>query len=223
MRLVVLGRQGAGKGTQCARLAQRLGVVHVSTGDVFRAAVTADSELGRQVKAFVEVGELVPDELTVAVVAEGLNREAIRESGFVLDGFPRTVRQAQQLDTLLTPAKIDVALDLRVEPDVVLRRLLRRRVCVDCDNIEAVPPESDGFALCHRCGGTLVRRTDDTEPVIRRRLALYEDQTRALLSWFAAEGTLRTVDGHGSPDAVARHIDAAISAVRFDGSWLHEV
>jgi adenylate kinase len=220
MRLVVLGRQGAGKGTQCARLAQRLGVAHVSTGDLFRAAVAARTELGRQVKVFVDAGELVPDGLAVAVVAEGLNREATR--GFVLDGFPRTVRQAQQLDALLAPAKIDVALDLWVEPQVVLRRLLRRRVCVECGNIEAVAPEADGSALCRRCGGTLVRRDDDTELVIRRRLAVYEEQTRPLLSWFEAQGMLRSVDGHGSPETVARRIDAAVSAVGFVGSGLHE-
>jgi adenylate kinase len=223
MRLVVLGRQGAGKGTQCARLAYRLGAAHVATGDLFRAAVTARTDLGRRVKAFVDTGELVPDELAVAVVADRLTRDDALESGFVLDGFPRTVCQARQLDALLAPARIDLALDLHVDPSIVLRRLLRRRVCADCGNIESVASHSvPGSALysdvasglgarCHRCGGPLVRRTDDTEPVIRRRLALYESQTRPLLSWFETEGMLRTVDGHGSPDAVALRVELALA------------
>lgn len=224
MRLVVLGRQGAGKGTQCARLARGLGVAHVATGDLFRAAMTAQTDLGRRVKAFVDTGELVPDELAVTVVAERLNRDDARERGFVLDGFPRTVCQARELDALLAPLRIDLALDLHVDPAIVLRRLLRRRVCADCGTIESVaaesltpepPPGADGAAdlraRCHQCGGPLVRRTDDTEPVIRRRLALYESQTRPLLSWFATEGKLATVDGHGSPDAVALRVELAIA------------
>ena len=205
MRIVVLGRQGAGKGTQCARLAQRLGVAHVATGDLFRAAVLARTDLGRRVKAFVDTGELVPDELAVAVVADRLNRDDARERGFVLDGFPRTVCQARDLTALLAPARIDLALDLQVDPSIVLSRLLRRRVCADCGNIESVAER------CHRCGGRLVRRTDDTEPVIRRRLALYESETRPLLSWFETEGTLRTVDGQGAPDAVALRVELAIA------------
>lgn len=218
MRLVVLGRQGAGKGTQSARLAHRLGVAHVSTGDLFRAAVSARTDLGRQVEAFIDAGELVPDELAVAVVAEGLNRDAAHNTGFVLDGFPRTVCQAQQLDAFLAPAKIDLALDLWVEPQVVLARLLRRRVCVDCGNVEAGAPAPERPTRCHRCGGPLTRRNDDTEPVIRRRLTVYEERTRPLLSWFEAEGKLRTVDGHGSLESVARRIDIAISAVPHAGS-----
>ncbi|HEY5012874.1 MAG TPA: nucleoside monophosphate kinase [Acidimicrobiia bacterium] len=227
MRLVVLGRQGAGKGTQCARLARTLGVAHVATGDLFRSAMTAQTDLGRRVKAFVDTGELVPDELAVAVVADRLTRDDARERGFVLDGFPRTVCQARELDALLAPLRIDLALDLHVDRAIVLRRLLRRRVCADCGNIESVTAESrtpesapgagdpgntgDLCARCHQCGGALVRRTDDTEPVIRRRLALYESQTRPLLSWFETDGKLATVDGHGSPDAVALRVELAIA------------
>lgn len=221
MRLVVLGRQGAGKGTQSALLAARLGVVHVSSGDVFRAAVAEGSVLGRQVGVFVAAGELVPDDLVMALVAEVLDRDAVRQTGFVLDGFPRTVRQAQQLDALLAPARIDAALDIWVEPEVALRRLLCRRVCVDCGNIEAGVPNTHGLARCHRCGATLTRRPDDTEPVIRRRLALYEEQTRPLLTWFTAKGTLRSVNGHGPLDVVARRVEAAISdgRKRDEGRW----
>ena len=138
MRLVVLGRQGAGKGTQCARLAARLGVVHIATGEAFRLAMAAETALGRRVSAFVSAGELVPDDLTVSVVADALSTVAVRERGFVLDGFPRTVQQAQQLAALLAPAEIDMVLDLAVDADVVapsaaesagLRWLRARRRC----------------------------------------------------------------------------------------------
>jgi adenylate kinase len=210
MRLIVLGRQGAGKGTQCARLAERLGVVHVATGDAFRAAIAAESQLGREAARFVAAGELVPDDLAVEVVCEALERAAVQEKGFVLDGFPRTERQAQRLDALLAPAKIDVVVDLWVETDVVLRRLLSRRVCVDCERVSAAVPNSHGPASCARCGGTLARRADDTEPLIRRRLAIYEAEARPVLSWYASQGRLRTVDGRGHEELVARRIEAAI-------------
>jgi adenylate kinase len=211
MRLVVLGRQGAGKGTQSARLALCLGAVHLSTGDAFRAAINAGSELGRRVGTFVAAGELVPDDLALAVVAEALDVETVRNAGFVLDGFPRTVRQAERLDALLAPAKIDAALDLRVDPNIALERLLRRRVCVECGGIASGVPDASGRAACRTCGGMLIRRADDTEPLIRRRLALYEEQTRPLLNWFAAKGILRGVEGNGPPELVARRVGAAIS------------
>lgn len=210
MRLVVLGRQGAGKGTQCKRLAERLGVVHIATGDAFRAAMAAQSGLGRRVAAFVAAGELVPDDLAVGVVAEELSRAAVVEQGFVLDGFPRTVRQAQRLDALLAPVGIDAVLDLRVQTDVVLRRLLNRRVCGGCGYVAAAVPSSTGSVLCAGCGGTFTRRADDTEPLIRRRLAIYEEQVGPVLSWYASRGTLRTVDGNGPEAAVSRRVEAAL-------------
>jgi adenylate kinase len=210
MRLVVLGRQGAGKGTHCARLAQRLGVVHVATGDAFRTAVAAKSDLGRQVARFVAAGELVPDDIAVQVVAEALARSAAGEKGFVLDGFPRTVPQAERLDLLLAPANIDVVLDLRVDVDVVLRRLLNRRVCGGCGHIAAAAPNWQGPMLCADCGGTYTRRADDIEPLIRRRLGIYEEQIRPVLSWYASRGYLCTVDGHGPEGAVSRRVEAAI-------------
>lgn len=214
MRLVMLGRQGAGKGTQCARLAEGLGVVHVATGNVFRAAIAAESELGRQVATFVVAGELVPDDLSAVVVSEALDCAAVQEKGFVLDGFPRTEWQAQRLDALLAPAKIDVVLDLSVETEVVLGRLLSRRVCVDCGNIAAAVPNAHGPASCVRCGGISTRRSDDTEPLIRRRLAVYEAETRAVLNWYSSQGRLRTVDGHGPEAVVAHRIEVAILAGR---------
>jgi adenylate kinase len=210
MRLVVLGRQGAGKGTQCARLAERFGVVHVATGDAFRTAVTAKSGLGRQVAKFVAAGELVPDDIAVQVVAEAFARSAAGEKGFVLDGFPRTVRQAERLDALLAPANIDVVIDLCVDVDVVLRRLLNRRVCGGCGHIAAAAPNWHGPMLCADCGGTYTRRADDTEPLIRRRLAIYDEQIQSVLSWYASRVYVRTVDGHGPEGAVSRRVEAAI-------------
>jgi adenylate kinase len=210
MRLVMLGRQGAGKGTQCARLAERLGLVHIATGDVFRAAMAAESELGRQVAAVVAAGELVPDDLAVRVVVEALNVRVAQEKGFVLDGFPRTVAQAQRLDALLAPAKIDAVVDLQVETEVVLGRLLSRRVCIDCGHITAAMPNAQGLASCPRCGGNVARRSDDTEPLIRRRLEVYEAETRVVLNWYASQGRLRTVDGHGPEPVVAHRIEVAL-------------
>ena len=210
MRLVVLGRQGAGKGTQCARLAKRLGLIHVATGDAFRAAIATDSELGRQVGKFVAAGELVPDDLAVVVVSEALNAAVVQEKGFVLDGFPRTELQARRLDALLAPAKIDAVVDLTVDTGVVLGRLLSRRVCVDCGHIAAARPNAHGPMACVRCGGNSARRADDTEPLIRRRLQLYEAETRAVLNWDASQGRLHTVDGHGPEAVVAHRIETAI-------------
>ena len=210
MRLVMLGRQGAGKGTQCARLAERLGLAHIATGDVFRAAMAAESELGRQVAAVVAAGELVPDDLAVRVVSDALNVEAVREKGFVLDGFPRTVWQAQRLDALLAPAKIDAVVDLRVDAEVVLGRLLSRRVCTACGHVAAALPNAHGLASCPRCGGNVARRADDTEPLIRRRLEVYEAETRMVLNWYASQGRLRAVDGHGPEPVVANRIEAAL-------------
>ncbi|MEX1009305.1 MAG: nucleoside monophosphate kinase [Acidimicrobiia bacterium] len=171
-RIVMLGRQGSGKGTQCERLAELFGVAHLSTGALFRDAVARDTKLGRSVKTLMEAGDLVTDELVLRVVAERLARADVRTHGFVLDGFPRTVEQAEAL-ALLLGSQIDIAINLAVNPRVVLERLLRRRVCGDCGRAVQEPGGSDP-ARCPDCGGPLVRRDDDTRPAIARRLALFE-------------------------------------------------
>ena len=212
-RIVMLGRQGSGKGTQCERLAKRCGVAHVSTGALFRDAVVRDSSLGRSVKALIDAGDLVPVERVVEVVAERLACVDIRTQGFVLDGFPRTVEQAEALAVLLGPDTIDAAINLAVNPRAALERLLRRRVCVDCGHAATVPANS-GVRRCTACGGRVIQRADDNRSAITRRLALYEQQTKPMLAWYASRGLLATVDGHGSPDEVAARVERAWSTWR---------
>ncbi len=212
-RIVMLGRQGSGKGTQCERLVEFFGVAHISTGALFRDAVARDTPLGRSIKALIEAGDLVPDGFVVEVVAEWLTRSDVRTNGFVLDGFPRTVEQAEALAVLLGSQTIDVAINLAIDPGMVLERLLQRRVCADCSQTVNAP-SGTAQARCPRCGGHLVRRDDDTRSVIARRLALYEQQTRPILAWYARHGLLATVDGHGSRDEVAGRVERACWAWR---------
>jgi adenylate kinase len=209
-RIVVLGKQGSGKGTQAARLSTAYGVPHVSTGEAFRAAVKAGSELGRKVSGYLERGELVPDGVVVAVIREHLFGPGAPE-GFVLDGFPRTVGQAESLASLSAPRGIDVVVDLEVSTEEVLRRLSSRRVCANCGtnfNLVEGPPKVEG--RCDVCGGPLVQREDDTEEAIRRRLELYDSETVPLIAWYRRQGLLVSVDGTGTPDEVTERVLAAV-------------
>ena len=207
VRVLVLGRPGSGKGTQCARLARSLGVPHISTGDLFRATVARDTPLGRMVKGYMDAGELVPDDLVVDVVDDRLGAEGAAV-GFVLDGFPRTVAQADQLADLLLPSTLDVAIDLVVPPEVARERLLRRRVCGDCGratglDVDVTPDR------CGECGGFLAVRHDDEASTVSRRLALHDEESGPLLAWLTARDLLVSIDGHGTPEEVAGRIDAA--------------
>jgi len=213
-RLVILGKQGAGKGTQCVRLARHYVVPHISTGDMFRAAVRSGSEAGKQAKAFMETGELIPDEVVVEVVQERLAQDDTANRGFILDGFPRTVHQAEALEVMLTPRGIDLAIDLEVDTEVVLRRLASRRVCSDCGaNYSSDDPPRVNWT-CDICGGEVVQREDDTETAIRRRLQLYECETAPLIAWFETRGTLAPVNGMGRPDEVTIRLVKAIDERR---------
>ena len=213
-RLVLLGKQGAGKGTQCVRLARHYVVPHVSTGDIFRAAVKGGTEFGRKAKEYMDAGELIPDEIVVGVVRERLAQDDSLHRGFILDGFPRTVFQAKELAGILAPDDLDLAIDLQVPTEVVLRRLAGRRVCQDCganygpDN----PPKEKG--VCDVCGGEVVQRPDDTEAAIRRRLDIYENETEPLIAWYMDREQLVTVDGLGTPDQVTQRLVRAIEARR---------
>ncbi|MBI2710082.1 MAG: nucleoside monophosphate kinase [Actinobacteria bacterium] len=209
-RIVVLGRQGAGKGTQCARLAAYLGVPHLSTGDLFRTAVRDGTPVGVQVAGYLERGELVPDELVVGIVQEHAAAEGLDDRGYLLDGFPRTIAQAELF--LGSDGKgVDVAVELDVPVDVVVERIARRRVCpvdgwttiVDDPSVAAVPCPD---------GHDAVQREDDTPEAVRRRLALYERETGPLGPWFAQRGLLERVDGVGDPDEVFDRILGALRA-----------
>jgi adenylate kinase len=213
MHVVVIGRQGSGKGTQCARLAEHLGVPHISTGDLFRVAVRRRTDLGLRIQRYLRDGELVPEGLALAVLADRLAEDDTTERGFVLDGFPRTVGQARRLTELIGPANLDVVFELAVPEAVVVRRMLERRVCVDCANVESVADLDDVATGCSRCGGALKTREDDAEPVIRRRLELFEARTAPLMRWFESAGLLTRIDGVGPPDLIARRfLDALPSA-----------
>jgi adenylate kinase len=209
-RLIVLGRQGAGKGTQCSRLAHRLGVTHISTGDLMRAEITRRSPVGRQIERFVAMGDLVPDDVVLDLVATSLGDAATRAPGYLLDGFPRTLAQGQALFEVLGAGAADLALEIDVPAHVVRDRLGGRRVCAMCRRITAVT-RGDESRLCDRCNGVLTRRPDDQPEAIARRLALYEQQAAPLLLWLDSQGLLVTVDGNGDPDEVHDRIVHAVA------------
>jgi len=213
-RLVILGRQGAGKGTQCMRLARHYVVPHISTGDIFRASVKAGSDFGLKADEYMRAGQLVPDEIVVGVVRERLCQRDARLRGFILDGFPRTAAQADALDEMLDEEKmpLDLTVDLEISEEDALYRLAARRVCSTCASIYSVarPPSIDW--TCDNCGGEVVQRQDDTEDAIRKRLSDYNDLTKPLIAWYEERGTMATVDALGAPDEVLNRLVALIDA-----------
>ncbi len=217
-RLVVLGKQGAGKGTQCVRLSHHYVVPHVSTGDMLRAAVKQGTTIGIKAKDQMDRGELLGDDLIMDMVAERLRESDVRARGFVLDGCPRTVAQAERLAGILAPFDLDLAIDIEIHTTQVLRRLAARRVCVDCGaNYSLSSPPLINWT-CDVCGGEVVQREDDTEEAIERRLELYEHQTAPLIDWYRTRGQLQSVPGTGSPDAVTRRMVKVIEERRQKGS-----
>jgi adenylate kinase len=211
-RIVLLGRQGSGKGTQCVRLSRHYVVPHISTGDMLRAAVRENSSLGRSVAEVIGSGGLVSDELIVEIVRERLGKPDARRRGFLLDGFPRTVVQAKSLDDISGETPLDAVIDLVVPREMVLERLSARRVCRDCGaNYQAGPVVASPWT-CDTCGGDVVQRDDDTPESINRRLDLYETQTAPLIEFYGASNRLFPVDGMGSPDQVFERITAIIDS-----------
>jgi adenylate kinase len=200
-RLVLLGKQGAGKGTQASRLAEHYFVAHLSTGDLFRAAVQAGSLLGKEAQRYIDNGELVPDDIVVGVVREELSGDLANE-GFALDGFPRTVRQAEELESILGNDPIDLVIDLDVPTEVVMHRIAGRRVCESCGTVYHIDhPPKEGWA-CDVCEGDVVQRADDTEEAVMRRLELYEIETLPLIHFYRRRGQLAHVNGNGDSDSV---------------------
>jgi adenylate kinase len=216
-RLVLLGRQGAGKGTQCTRLSRHYVVPHISTGDILRAAVREGTEFGKKAKELMEAGELLPDDVIVGIIDERLDRDDTRTRGFILDGFPRTTTQAEELLRITAPRGIDLAVNLDVPRDIVLQRLASRRVCADCGtNYSTDEPPKYGMT-CDVCGGDVIHREDDTEAAINRRLDLYERETAPLIAWFEERDLLMTVDGFGHPDEVTDRLVRVIDRQREPG------
>ena len=210
VRLVLLGKQGAGKGTQCVRLSRHYVVPHISTGDMLRAAGKSGTELGAQVSEYMRQGELVPDEVIIQAVEHRLDQHDTKERGFILDGFPRTVGQAEALEGLLKPRGLDLVLDLEVPTEVVLDRLASRRVCSVCGQIFGMDNPARRGNICDNCGGQLIQRDDDTEDSIRRRLELYAVSTEPLISWYLERHKLAAVDGMGSAERVTGRLVRAI-------------
>jgi adenylate kinase len=211
---VLLGRQGAGKGTQCTRLSRHYVVPHISTGDILRAAVRESTEFGLKAKQLMDSGELLPDDLIVGIIDERLGRDDTRTRGFILDGFPRTTAQAEDLQRITAPRGIDVAVNLEVPRHIVLARLTSRRVCSDCGTNYSTDQPPKYNQTCDVCGGDVIHRDDDTEAAISRRLDLYERETAPILGWFEKRSLLLTVDGMGHPDDVTARLVSAVDAWR---------
>ncbi len=207
---MVLGKQGAGKGTQCVRLSHHYVIPHVSTGDMLRAAVKQGTPLGRKAKELMDRGDLLSDGLIMELVTERLGERDVRDRGFVLDGCPRTVTQAELLADILAPSDLDLVIDIEIATGQVLRRLASRRVCVDCGtNYSLSQPPLINWT-CDVCGGDVIQREDDKEEAIQRRLELYERQTAPLIEWYRERDLLASVAGTGAPDAVTRRMVRAI-------------
>jgi len=205
-RLVLLGKQGAGKGTQAVRIAEHYGVHHLATGDLFREAAAAGTELGLEAKKYMDGGDLVPDDIVIGVVDEQLHLNNRADHGFVLDGFPRTRHQAEELDRILGSHALDLAIDLDVPTEVVLHRIAGRRVCSQCQAVYHVdsPPEKNW--TCDICGGKVEQRDDDTEEAVMRRLELYEIKTLPVIQFYRRAGILAHVDASDEADEVFKRL-----------------
>ena len=197
MKIIMLGAPGAGKGTQAKMLADKYGIPHISTGDIFRANIKNNTELGKKAKGYMDAGQLVPDELVVDLVVDRIkNKDCM--NGFILDGFPRTIPQAEALDYALNNQneKIDYAINVDVPDENIIQRMSGRRACVGCGatyHIAYNPPKKEG--ICDKCGAALILRDDDKPETVKKRLQVYHDQTQPLIDHYGKKGALRTVDG----------------------------
>lgn len=197
MKIIMLGAPGAGKGTQAKMIAEKYTIPHISTGDIFRANISNGTELGKEAKKYMDQGLLVPDELTVKLLLDRVANEDCK-NGYVLDGFPRTIPQAEVLEDALTKIgdKVDFAVNVDVPDENIIRRMSGRRACVKCGatyHIEHVPPKKEG--ICDTCGSELMLRDDDKPETVKKRLDVYHEQTQPLIDFYTNKGILRTVDG----------------------------
>lgn len=204
MKIIMLGAPGAGKGTQAKKIAKKYGVPHISTGDIFRANIKEGTELGTKAKTFMDQGLLVPDELVVELVVDRI-RQADCENGFVLDGFPRTIPQAEALDAALKKIgeAMDYAIDVDVPDENIINRMSGRRACLDCGatyHIVTIPTKVEG--ICDVCGSKVVLRDDDQPETVKKRLEVYHAQTQPLIEYYQKQNILKTVDGTQPMDAV---------------------
>lgn len=213
MRLLIMGRPGAGKGTQAANIKEYYGIPHISTGDMFRAAIKEGTELGKLAKSYMDKGALVPDEVTIGIVKERLLKDDCKK-GFLLDGFPRNVLQAEALDAFMKEQGIslDAVLDVNVDASILIRRIVGRRICKTCGatyHIDFNKPKKEG--ICDNCGTPLIQRADDTIETAGSRLEVYDKQTAPLLAYYEKQNLLKTVNGDQELNKVFEDIKAVLA------------
>ena len=208
MKLILLGAPGAGKGTQAEILCKKLGIPSISTGNILRAAIKDGTPTGVQAKSYIDAGKLVPDEVIIGIVNERLSRDDCAK-GYILDGVPRTIAQAEALEK--AGIQFDAVVSIEISEDEILRRMSGRRVCEACGssyNVEAVPPRVEG--VCDNCGGKLIQRNDDTPETVRERLKVYHTETEPLVGFYAQRGLLRSVAVNGTKEETAQAILAVL-------------
>ena len=214
MNLILLGPPGAGKGTQATRIVEKYNIPHISTGDIFRENIKNATELGKKITEYMNAGKLVPDELVIEVATSRLSEDDCKD-GFLLDGFPRTVQQAEALDAYLakTGRKVDTVLDIAVEKEELMSRLMGRRVCKSCGasfHVVSMPPKKEG--VCDVCGGELYQRADDNEETVSNRIEVYETQTMPLIDYYEKSGNIAHIDGAVGMEQVFAEIVKVLGA-----------
>ena len=214
MKIIMLGAPGAGKGTQAKRIAEKYGLPHISTGDIFRANIKEGTELGLKAKEYMDQGLLVPDEVTIGMLLDRIH-QADCKNGYVLDGFPRTIPQAESLNKALADMgeAIDFAIDVDVPDENIVNRMGGRRACLKCGatyHVEYAAPKADG--VCDACGSGLVLRDDDKPETVQKRLTVYHDQTQPLIEYYKGQGVLHSVDGTQAMEAVFESITGILGA-----------
>ena len=214
MKIIMLGAPGAGKGTQAKQIADKYHIPHISTGDIFRANIKNGTELGKKAKQYMDQGALVPDELTCDLVMDRIQQDDCK-NGFVLDGFPRTIPQAEALDAALEKIneKMDYAIDVDVPDENIVNRMSGRRACLNCGatyHLISIPPKVEG--ICDRCGSEIVLREDDKPETVQKRLKVYHEQTQPLIDYYKNQGILKSVDGTQPMDEVFKAIVTILGA-----------
>jgi adenylate kinase len=214
MRLVLLGAPGAGKGTQAKKLIDKYVIPQISTGDILRKAVADGTPLGKEAKSVMDKGELVPDSVVIGLVKERLAQDDCKK-GYILDGFPRTTPQAEELDNVLAEmgSPLDTALSVDVDAEILMKRLTGRRTCKSCQqmfNVHFTPPQKEG--ACDKCGGELFQRDDDKEDTIKNRLDVYEKSTAPLIDYYGKKNILKSVDGMGSVDDIFNNVCSVLES-----------
>lgn len=212
MKIIMLGAPGAGKGTQAKKIAAKYGIPHISTGDIFRANIKNGTELGKKAKTYMDQGMLVPDEITIDILIDRIHKEDCK-NGYVLDGFPRTISQAEALDHVLSGLneKVDHAIEVNVPDENIVKRMSGRRACLNCGatyHIVHAPSKEEN--ICDACGGELILRDDDKPETVLKRLGVYHNQTKPLIDYYKEEGILTTVDGTAALEDVFKAIIAIL-------------